>query len=79
MMSDTHGSAVRFPWDIPVPNRDRADRPKRRIRGSERCVQCHFPWSIHPERYDAGEDRVIPFCSEFPVEPLTSIEDCIVP
>jgi len=49
------------------------------VRGDELCHQCHFPWSLHPRRYDAKEKAMITSCSEYPVEPIRAIEACIAP
>lgn len=54
-------------------------RPSRPARDFDLCGQCHFPWNIHPERYDSDEKEMIRFCSEYPVEPIKSIEACIAP
>ncbi len=48
-------------------------------RDDELCPQCNFPWFMHPERYDSEEKATLRFCSEYPSDPVRSVEDCIVP
>jgi len=48
-------------------------------RDDDLCVQCHFPWHLHQERYDAEEKSAVRVCSEFPAEPVRSIQECIAP
>lgn len=48
-------------------------------RDDEQCRQCHFPWFMHPERYDPEEDAFVRCCSEYPVLPVPALEACIAP
>lgn len=58
---------------------DQRVRPSRPARDFDLCRQCHFAWNLHPERYDSDEKEMIRFCSEYPVEPIKSIESSIAP
>ena len=43
------------------------------------CVQCGFPWGLHPERYD-HEDKVFArVCSEFPAAAPWAVQSWIRP
>jgi len=53
--------------------------PRRPARDFDLCGQCHFPWNLHPERYDFHEKTLIRLCTEYPVAPIASIEASIAP
>ncbi|TLZ74620.1 MAG: hypothetical protein E6K14_03100 [Methanobacteriota archaeon] len=62
-----------------TPRRSRRIRPREAPRDDEPCGQCHFPWFLHPWRYDPEEDEMVRFCSAYPAEPVRSIEGSIAP
>jgi hypothetical protein len=79
MSGGKNGSAGRFRACDLVLEEDQPMRPRRRARDIDLCGQCHFPWNLHPERYDSEEKGPIRFCSEYPVEPVGSVEASIAP
>lgn len=69
-------------WSGPgrlVRTGSRPARERRAASDDDHCTQCNFPWGLHPERYDAEEESMVRVCSEYPAEPIRSIEACLVP
>lgn len=79
MSGGKHRSAGRsHVYDLVLEGEQRIP-PMRPARGMDLCGQCHFAWSLHPERFDSDEKGLIRFCTEYPVRPIESIEASIAP